>query len=192
MMMMMMSSRTIQQTSRLGSRIRMSAVSALCGTFLACEPPTLPADTAAKRLVDRLLPREGWPSYLYFAGVAGLWVLSVILAGRAGLAVATLASFAGGGWCIANFWRCRHAHCVVTGVGWLALAALAMVETVLGHSLISGLEAVAFLVVLGLGILFEFGWYLASDTATVISRNASRIPAGQIAAAPVRVPANRT
>lgn len=164
----------IDQDVRLGPRIRAGAVSALCGTLLACQPPTLPADTAAKRWADRMLPRTGWSACLYFVGVAGLWVGYSNLAGSAGLAVATLASLAGGAWCSVNFWRCRHAHCVVTGAGWLALAVLAAVEALLGRSLIGGYEGVVFLGVLAAGVLFEFGWYLAAGTQAVTSRNAHR------------------
>ena len=55
-----------------------AAYQAVYGTLFACEPPTLPADTAAKRFADRLLPRGGWQQWLYFAGVIGLWVLAFL------------------------------------------------------------------------------------------------------------------
>lgn len=144
-----------------------AASQAVRGTLLACEPPTLPANTAAKRLADRLLPRDGWQQCLYFAVVIALWVLSSNLTGRPGLAAAAAAAFAAGAWCIVNFWRCRHAHCIVTGAGWLLLAGFTSAETLHGASLISGFEGVAFLGVLVVGMLFEFGCYAASGTSVV-------------------------
>ncbi|MGH3632176.1 MAG: hypothetical protein ACRDRL_32640 [Sciscionella sp.] len=167
------------QDPRLDSRVRAAAVSAVWGTLSACEPPTLPADTAAKRLADRVLPRAGWAN-LYFVGVVGLWIWSAHLVGRPGLAMAAVASFAGGSWCAVNFWRCRHAHCVVTGAGWLVLAALAAVEALLGHSLINGFEGVAFVAVLGTGMLFEFGWYLAWGTSAVTTRHPNPRAAAEV------------
>lgn len=71
------------------------------------------------------------------------------------------AALAGGAWCSLNFWRCRHAHCVVTGAGWLVLALLALVGAALGHSLIGGAEELAFLAILLAGALFEVGWYVS-------------------------------
>lgn len=162
-----------------------AAYQAVRGTLLACEPPTLSADSAAKRLADRLLPRDGWQQCLYFAGVIALWVLSLNLTGRPALAAAAAASFAAGAWCIVNFWRCRHAHCLVTGAGWLLLAGFAAAETVLGAGLISGFESVAFLGVLGAGMLFEFGCYVTSGTSVVgiaaneSQRNGTRSPVDQ-------------
>src|SRR6266542_7089422 len=74
-------------------------------------------------------------------------------------------------WCGLNFWRCRHAHCVITGAGWLALAVFTFVEAGLGRSLIGGNEPPVFLVVLGTGLVFEAAWYLArgSNAVTPIS-----------------------
>src|SRR6266540_2835733 len=139
-------------------------------------PPPLPADTPAKRRVDRILPRAGLPAVVYFAAVFTVLNLAGILPTRADLGAVGLAALAAGSWCGLNFWRCRHAHCVVTGAGWLALAVFAFVEAGLGHSLIGGNEPPVFLAVLGTGLVFEGAWYLVRGTNAVppISGRAGR------------------
>src|SRR5207247_1266712 len=126
----------------------------------ACSPPGLPADTPAKRRVDRFLPRTGWPAVIYFAAVTGLLGLAQILPAPAYLVVDAAAFLAGGSWCALNFWRCRQAHCLLTGTGWLLLALLAAAEAGLGHSLIGGDEQLVFLAILAIGLGFDAIWYL--------------------------------
>lgn len=65
----------------------MVAATAGCGRWLGCSTPNLPADSGTKRVVDRLLPRSGWPFSLYFLGVAALLSLADQLPTRSGLAV---------------------------------------------------------------------------------------------------------
>lgn len=126
----------------------------------AWSAPVLPADTAIKRQVDHLLPRCGWPAVAYFAAVTGLLGLAQIIPAPAYL-VADAAAFATGGtWCALNFWRCRQAHCLLTGAGWLLLALFAAAEAGLGHSLIHGDEQLVFLAILVIGVIFEASWYL--------------------------------
>jgi hypothetical protein len=74
------------------------------------------------------------------------------------LGVDGLAFLAGGSWCALNFWRCRHAHCLVTAGGWLGLRALAFAEARVGHSVIAGDEQPVFLAILAAGLLFELAW----------------------------------
>lgn len=93
-----------------------------CRIWSGCtSPPTLTADSGAKRAADRVLPR-GPAACAFFVAVAVLMELASRLPLRAGLTVAGIAIGAAGAWCSVNFWRCRHAHCVVTGAGWLALS----------------------------------------------------------------------
>jgi hypothetical protein len=66
--------------------------------------------------------------------------------------------------CSANFWRCRHAHCLITGGGWLALSAVAFAGVAAGHSLIIGWEQTAFLVILAIALTFEVSWFIARRT----------------------------
>jgi hypothetical protein len=78
---------------------------------------------------------------------------------RAELAVDGVAALVGGTWCSLNFWRCRHAHCLVTGAGWLGLSVFAFVESGLGHSIIGGDEQPIFLAVLAAALIFECAWF---------------------------------
>jgi hypothetical protein len=89
---------------------------------------------------------------------------------RANLGADGLAALVAGGWCSLNFWRCRHAHCLVTGTGWLVLALFAIIETGIGRSVIHGDEQIIFLAVLAAGLLFEAGWYLTQRTNAVTGR----------------------
>lgn len=130
-------------------------------------PPDLPADTALKRRADRLLPRSGWAAALYCVAVIALLNLAPQLPERGSLAVDGLAALAAAAWCGLNFWRCRHAHCLVTSTGWAALSLLAFTGAVLGHSLIGGSEQPAFLVVLAVAVVFEAGWRLARGSNAI-------------------------
>ncbi|MGH3412541.1 MAG: hypothetical protein ACRDPH_05615 [Marmoricola sp.] len=138
-----------------------------CSSWLVCCPPVLPADTPAKRLADRLLPRSGWPEVAYFAVVVALLGRAGQLPARPGLVVTGLACLAGGAWCAVNFWRCRHAHCLITGAGWLALGVTALTGAGLGHSLLHGADRPAFLGVLAVGVLFEAATYLTRGSYTL-------------------------
>ena len=134
----------------------------------SCSPPSsLPADTRLKRLVDRFLPWAGLPVVLYFAAAIGALNLAPLLPRPGELALEGTAALAAGGWCGLNFWRCRHAHCLITGAGWLGLSLLALTGAGLGHSVIGGYERAVFLGVLLAGIAFEGAWRLARGTNAV-------------------------
>jgi hypothetical protein len=132
-----------------------------------CWPSALPADTQGKRRVDRLLPHRLLPAVAYFAGVAGLLCLAQALPAPACLAVDAAAFLLGGAWCALNFWRCRQAHCLITGVGWLLLSLFAATEAGVGHSLIGGAERLVFLAILAVGCVFECVWYLVHRSNAV-------------------------
>lgn len=122
-------------------------------------PPRLAADTPAKRWTDRLLPRTGPPAVLYFLAVLALLNLGPVLGGpRLGLALFGVGSLAAGLWCILNFWRCRHAHCLITGPGFSLVALLSFTGVAVGRTLVAGAEGWIFDAVLALGILFEIAW----------------------------------
>ena len=138
---------------------------------LTCSPPRLPADSASKRLVDLVLP-TGVAERVYFAVVAALVIAAPFLPTRPGLAVGALAALAASTWCLANFWRCREAHCIVTGGGWAALFALEMVELGIGRSVLRGAESSAFAAILVIGLVFECGWQVAFGS-NVLTRDAT-------------------
>jgi hypothetical protein len=130
-------------------------------------PPDLLADTALKRRTDRLLPRTGWAAALYCAAVIVLLNLAPHLPERGNLAFDGLAALAAAAWCGLNFWRCRHAHCLVTSTGWAALSLLAFTGAVLGRSLIDGYEQPVFLVVLAAAVVFEVAWRLSHGSNAI-------------------------
>ena len=145
---------------------RPSALS--CGPRALCgwSPPARNADTALKSRVDHLV-LGNVVAVMTFVVVIGLLNVAPHLPLRAELATVGLAALIGGGWCLLNFWRCRHAHCLVTGPGWLALSAFAFVEAVLGHSVIGGDEQLVFVGVLGAALVFEAVWRLTRHTKAV-------------------------
>jgi hypothetical protein len=149
-----------EQQSRLNQHETCGA-RALCGW----SSPSLPADTVTKQRVDRI--RVGNLAAIgVVAVVVGLLNLAPHLPPRASLAVG-VAGLAAGGWCSLNFWRCRHAHCLITGPGWLAFGVLAFGEAAVGHSLIGGYEQLVFMAVLGTAIGFEIVWYFLRHTNAV-------------------------
>ena len=101
--------------------------------------------------------------------VIGLQNVAPHLPVRAALAFDGLAALAGGGWCALNFWRCRHAHCLVTGTGWLSLSLLIFAEAGIGHSLIHGDEQLIFLGVLLAALAFEALWFLTHRTNALVA-----------------------
>src|SRR5262249_56227219 len=98
--------------------------------LLGCPPRALPADTVLKRRADRLLPRTGWAAVLYCAVVIALLNLAPHLPERGNLAVDGLAALAAAAWCGLNFWRGRHAHCILTSTGSAALSLLALTDAI--------------------------------------------------------------
>ncbi|MGH7609470.1 MAG: hypothetical protein ACREOD_05955 [Candidatus Dormibacteria bacterium] len=134
---------------------------------LACSPPRLAADTRGKRIIDRLQP-TGVGQWVFFAVVAVSVSVAPSLPVRPGLAVDLVATVAASAWCLGNFWRCREAHCIVTGLGWAALAGLEVAEIVLGHSIISGDEGRAFVAILVIAMIFQCVWRTCCGTNALI------------------------
>jgi hypothetical protein len=139
------------------------------GALWGWSPPTLPADTSIKRRVDRVMPSSGWFLVFYFAAVIGLLKVAPVLPRSGELAVDGMAALAAGGWCTLNFWRCRHAHCLISGVGWLVLSPLSFVEAGLGRSLIGGDEQLAFVGVLVVAVVFEGALYVTRGTNALMT-----------------------
>jgi hypothetical protein len=86
--------------------------------------------------------------------VVALFNVAAHVSVQLALVVDGLAGLAAGGWCSLNNGRCRDAHCLVTGPGWLAFGAFTLIEAGLGHSLIDGYEQFVFGGILGLAVIF--------------------------------------
>ena len=134
-------------------------------------PPARRAATRLQRLADRMLPPTGIGCALYLMAVIALLIIAPHLSIRADLAAVGLAALAAGSWCLANFWRCRRAPCLIDGAGWPLLAVLAFTEAGLGHSVIGGREQAVFLGLLVLALIFELGWCLSHGTNAIIRRD---------------------
>lgn len=78
-----------------------------------------------------------------------------------------MAAFGAGAWCTANFWRCHHAHRMVSGAGWLVLSVGLRRGGPLVTAMIAGEEQPVFLSVLAVGLGFEVAWYLTRGTNAV-------------------------
>jgi hypothetical protein len=138
---------------------------ALCGW----SPPSLPANSPLKQRVDRFV-RGNVAAISILVAVIALLNLAPHLPRRGDLAVDGVAALIGGGWCTLNFWRCRHAHCLITGPAWLALSLFAFAEAGLGNSLIGGYEQPVFVAVLGIALAFEVIWQVTRHTNAVAHR----------------------
>ena len=66
-------------------------------------------------------------------------------------------------YCLANFARCREAHCIVTGLGYLSFAIVGAWAVFAGRDVRSG-EWIAFLAITLLGHAFEALWRRARGT----------------------------
>jgi hypothetical protein len=140
----------------------------ICGGRALCgwSPRSLPADTVIKQRVDRI--RVGNLAVVGVVGaVVGLLNLAPHLPLRASLATVGVAGLAAGGWCSLNFWRCRHAHCLITGPGWLAFGLFAFGEAAAGQSVIAGYERPLFMAILGVAVVFELVWYFLLHTNAI-------------------------
>lgn len=133
-------------------------------------PPPRPATTRVERSLDRFMPRTGLELCLFYGLVVGLLLFAPHLPRRGELLVDGTAFLLAGSWCALNFWRCRHAHCVVTAGGWLPLAAFAFAEAVAGRTLMAGLEQPIFIAILVVGVAFEVVWARARGTNAIGAR----------------------
>ncbi|MGH7860874.1 MAG: hypothetical protein ACRENM_04205 [Candidatus Dormibacteraceae bacterium] len=131
-----------------------------------CSPPSLQNDTRAKRAVDRILPAGAWRC-LFFIAIAGGISAAAHLPTTPGLIVGAAVTASASGYCLLNFWRCREAHCIVSGSGWAALGAFEIAEAAVGHSLVHGDEGLAFTLILLGSIAFETVWRMQHGTNAV-------------------------
>ena len=153
---------------RIGARHEARSTSVACGDRALCgwSPPSLLADSDLKRRVDRIRLGNSAAVGIVVVVVA-LLIIAAHLSVQPALVVDGLAGVAAGGWCSLNFWRCRHAHCLITGPGWLAFAVFALTESGLGHSLVDGYEQPVFVGILAVGVIFEVSRFVIRRTNAV-------------------------
>jgi len=87
---------------------------------------------------------------------AGVFLVSRAL-GTGGLYVSGLYFAAYSVYCLSNFARCREAHCIITGIGWGALASVALAAAVLQLNWFQPIWN-AFLIIFIVGHGFELIW----------------------------------
>ena len=92
-----------------------------------------------------------------FPVVAAVVVGSFRLGIPGGLWLAAAFFLVFGGYCLANFARCRETHCVVTGWGWLALAVIGAWAAI-GDRASLGVLWDAFAGIAVVGFAFEGAW----------------------------------
>lgn len=135
-------------------------VTVRASTTGACSHPVaLPATTRWHRGADRLLRA------VYALGTVGL--VAVVLAGflvaallpeSVGIWLAGILYLAVGGYCSLNFWRCREAHCIVTGIGFTVLGLAVLAAAVGARTVVFEHEGSVLLGVLAAAIAFEAAW----------------------------------
>ena len=133
---------------------------------LFCSPPTPSAESRMQRLADRALPR-GRAQWIFFAVVGVVVAFAPNLPFRAAMAAGALATTAASAWCLVNFWRCREAHCIVSGVGWGLLIVVESVELAIGRTLTFGSDGLIFLAILVIALAFEVWWRWRHGTNAV-------------------------
>lgn len=134
---------------------------------ILCSPPRLPGDTRSKRLADRLLP-TGKGQWIFFGLVWVAIAMRPNLGVRPGLVLAAVATLAAASWCLVNFWRCREAHCALSGPGWAMLGAVELAGAVVGRSVVDRTESILFIAVLIAAYSFEFAWRARRGTNALV------------------------
>lgn len=124
-----------------------------------CAPEAAPPRNALDRALDAYtnLTAPFLRGCCFFPILAAVVVGSFRLGIPGGLWLAAAYYLVFGGYCLANFARCREAHCIVTGAGWLALGMVGAWSAI-GDRAILGVLWDAFAVVAIVGFAFEAGW----------------------------------
>jgi hypothetical protein len=124
-----------------------------------CAPPAAPAGNRLERALDAYtnVTAPFLRGCYVFVTVAAAWTASALLGSLGGLLLEAVFFLVAGTYCLANFARCREAHCIVTGVGWSALAIAGAAAVAVGRDVRED-AWIAFLVVALVGHGFEATW----------------------------------
>ncbi len=138
-----------------------------CSAFASTRPAVLPRTQRWHGAADRLLDATRPVLVPLMIGLAALATLvSDALPDRPALLVLALYFALAGGWCDLNLIRRREAHCLVTGLGWSALAVVAIVAAAIAPALIGYLWP-AFLAILAVAVAFEAAWALGTGKTAI-------------------------
>ena len=130
----------------------------------SCSAPSAPARNDWERILDEFTSRSApllRSCYAIALGAGIAWISFRL--GGAGLFLSAAYFIVYSAYCLANFARCREAHCIVTGLGWGVLGLVTIWAGVAGLGWLSPMWF-AFLIVLALGYGFEFGRRIAVRT----------------------------
>jgi hypothetical protein len=119
-------------------------------------PPRLPGASRWHRSADRFL--SGVQSICkmgLLAVVLGAFFVASLLPDRIGVWIAVVLYLAVGLYCSVNFWRCREAHCVITGAGFTLLGLGLLAEALGVHTPIGEYNGQILLGVLVVALAFE-------------------------------------
>lgn len=127
-----------------------------------CAPPVASPRNRFERALDAYTSMTApfLRGCFVFVTVAAAYAASSALGLVDGLLAEAAFFLVAGTYCLANFARCREAHCIVTGLGWSALA-IASVVAVLAERDIRGSAWIAFLIIALGGHGFEGVWKAA-------------------------------
>ena len=129
-------------------------------------PPRSTADTDAKRVIDRVLPTGGSRCAFFIAIAVGISAAGQLPI-TPGLVLGAATTLVASGYCLLNFWRCREAHCIISGTGWAALGLFETAEIALGHSLIHRNEGAVFVAIIVIAVAFEAYWRARHGTNAI-------------------------
>lgn len=124
-----------------------------------CAPPGAPAGNRLERVLDAYTNATApfLRGCCVFVTVATAWFASTLLGSVGGLYLEAAFFLVAGTYCLANFARCREAHCIVTGLGWSALAVIGAAAIAVSRDVRED-AWIAFLVLALVGHGFEAIW----------------------------------
>jgi hypothetical protein len=134
----------------------------------SCALPARPAHNRLERILDRYvgLTAPLLRGCLVFCVVGAVWAASFRFGPTAGLVLTAAYLTVHSTYCLSNFVRCREAHCIVTGIGWLVLVAVAVEGALAGQDFRRAVWD-AFLAVAIAGFAVELIWTAARGSTAL-------------------------
>lgn len=130
-------------------------------------PPSLPATSRGRRGADKALRSVDSSGRLGLLALVLAFVLAFVLPDGIGIWFAGVLYLAVGLYCSVNFWRCREAHCVITGGGFTVLGLAVLAAAVGMPTVIAAYASPIVLGILVLAVAFETTWRARYGTKAV-------------------------